>query len=164
MSELKAPPISLLDVYEGSEVLPLYSTTVTVKGGQAGHGRASGHAESVDGNLSVDLRLPVEMGGAGGGTNPEQLFAAGYAACFHGALTLAAAKAKTPARGAEISVSVTFGRDPGDGLFLLTADVAVTIPNMDPATAEALVRETERLCPYAKMTREGIESTVRLVS
>jgi lipoyl-dependent peroxiredoxin len=76
MSELKAPSASLLEKYVGSEILPLYTARVTVTGGQVQHGRASGRAISDDGHLDVSLRLPKELGGPGGGTNPEQLFAA----------------------------------------------------------------------------------------
>jgi Ohr subfamily peroxiredoxin len=163
MSELKAPPISLLDKYEGREVLPLYSTCVTVSGGEAGHGRASGRARSDDGELDLALRLPTKLGGKGGGTNPEQLFAAGYAACFHGAMVLVAAKRKIRLPDdVEIKVDVTFGRDPEDGLFLLTATVLVNLPSLDRAEAQALVAETEATCPYAKMVRQGITSSVVL--
>lgn len=163
MSELKAPPVSLLDKYVGQEVLPLYSTSVTVSGGEAGHGRASGRARSDDGELDLALRLPKKLGGKGGGTNPEQLFAAGYAACFHGALVLVASKRKMQVPDdVEIKVEVTFGRDPEDGLFLLTAAVEVNLPSLDRAEAEALVAETEAICPYAKMARQGIASSVVL--
>jgi hypothetical protein len=74
MTTLRPPPLTLLDKYHGQDTLPLYSTTVTVTGGGTGHGRASGIARSDDGQLAVDLRLPKELGGPGGGTNPEQLF------------------------------------------------------------------------------------------
>jgi osmotically inducible protein OsmC len=163
MSKLSAPPTSLLDVYTGSEILPLYSTSVTVTGGEAGHGRASGRAQSDDGALDLPLRLPAALGGPGGATNPEQLFAAGYAACFHGAISLVAAKKKirlTP--GLAVKVNVSFGRDPSDGLFLLTAEVQVSLPDMEAAQARELVQETEKICPYAKMARQGIHHSVVL--
>ena len=88
MSPLKPPPASLLERYRGEHFLPLYTTTVAVTGGESGHGRASGVARSDDGRLEIALRLPEELGGPGSGTNPEQLFAAAYGACFHGALHL----------------------------------------------------------------------------
>jgi len=164
MSELKAPDVSLLDRYMGQEVLPLYSTSVTVSGGEAGPGRASGRARSDDGELDLALRLPKKLGGKGGGTNPEQLFAAGYAACFHGAMVLVASRHKKHIPDdVEIKVEVTFGRDPGDGLFLLTAVVEVKLPSLDRTEAAALVAETETICPYAKMARQGITSSVVLV-
>ena len=164
MTLLVAPSVGLLAPYTGSQVLPLYTTTVAVSGGQARHARASGRAVSDDGNLDLVLRLPRELGGSGGGTNPEQLFAAGFAACFHGAMTLVAAarKIRMP-QDIDIAATVTFGRDPADGLFLIQADLAVSLPAMDPNEAAALVAETEKVCPYAKMARVGMHSTVRLV-
>jgi lipoyl-dependent peroxiredoxin len=164
MSEVSARPVLLLDVYKGDEILPLYSTSVTVSGGEAGHGRASGHARSEDGDLDLSLRLPKQLGGKGGGTNPEQLFAAGYAACFHGAMVFIATKRniKLPA-DLHIKVNVTFGRDPEDGLFLLTASIEVGLPSLDGAAAEALIAETEATCPYSKMARKGIPHTVKRV-
>jgi len=159
---LRAPPISLLDRYQGDSFQPLYTTTVRVSGGEVEHARASGVARSDDGNLHVNLRLPAELGGGGGGTNPEQLFAAGYAACFHGALSLLATRANIPIPGASVTVSVAFGRDPDDGLFMVTADVQIELPGVDRPIAEELVRNTERVCPYAKMARQGISSVVAL--
>ena len=156
MEPLEPPPVSLLDAYRGDEVQPLYATTVTVAGGDAGHGRASGVARSDDGNLDLELRMPQALGGPGGGTNPEQLFAAGYAACFHGALVLLAARAGIAVEAASVSVTIEFARDPMDGLFLLTAHTRVQMQGVERAVAEELVRNTERFCPYTKMTRKGI--------
>lgn len=126
------------------------------------HGRASGVARSQDGTLDLELRMPPEMGGPGGGTNPEELFAAGFAACFHGALCLQAARAGVQVTDAKVTASVTFGRDPMDGLFTLVASVRICVPGIDRSIAEALVRDTERICPYAKMARQGIECIVSL--
>jgi len=164
MERISAPPVSLLDIYEGSEFLPLYSTSVTVHGGEAFHARSSGHARSADGELDVQLRLPKELGGNGGGTNPEQLFAAGYAACFHGALNLVAAKRRVrlPA-DLSIVANVTFGRDPMDGLFAIALELRVALPGVAQADAEKLVAETEAICPYAKMGRKGIEQKIVIV-
>lgn len=162
MAKLQAPPTSLLNKYNGSKFEPIYSTKVTASGGEAEHARASGVARSDDGNLDVQLRLPTEMGGEGGGTNPEQLFAAGYAACFHGALNLLAKRRGVVLRDATVVVSVSFGRDPMDGLFALSADVRIHLPGIEKSTAEELVRNTERFCPYAKMARNGITSVVAL--
>jgi Ohr subfamily peroxiredoxin len=163
MTTLRPPPLSLFDKYRGRDTQTLYSTTVTVTGGDAGHGRASGIARSDDGNLAVDLRLPKALGGAGGGTNPEQLFAAGYAACFHGALSLLAAQAGVPIPGASVEVTVDLGRDPMDGLFVLTAHTRIRLPGVERVVAEELVRNTERFCPYTKMARQGIGNIVKLV-
>jgi len=157
---LKPPPLTLLDKYRGREFAALYTTTVTVSGGESGHGRASGVARSDDGSLVIDLRLPTELGGPGGGTNPEQLFAAGYAACFHGALSLLAQRERIDPRAATVAVEVSFGRDPVDGGYALMANVTVRMPGVDRHVAERLVRDTERLCPYSKMARQGICSVV----
>ncbi|MGY3602700.1 MULTISPECIES: Ohr family peroxiredoxin [unclassified Bradyrhizobium] len=160
MAAIQAPPISLLDKYTGESVLPLYTARVVVTGGDARHGRASGTAKSDDGALCLNLRLPKELGGPGGGTNPEQLLAAGFAACFHGALNLIASKSRISIGESTIQVSVTFGRDPEDGLFLLNVDTEVTLPGIDRTIAHELIKETERVCPYSKMLRKGCENTV----
>jgi len=163
MSPLQPPPISLLDKYYGENAQPLYTGRVRVTGGEAAHGRASGIARSDDGALDVHLRLPVAMGGEGGGTNPEQLLAASYAACFHGALTLLATRSGVELIDASVEAAVTFARDPVDGRFLLSADIRVSLPGVDRKIAAELVRNTERICPYAKMFRQGIEHVVALV-
>ncbi|WP_333968526.1 Ohr family peroxiredoxin [Burkholderia cepacia] len=153
---LQPPPLTLLDKYRGKEFSPLYTTTVTVSGGTSRHGRASGVAKSDDGSLVLDLRVPAELGGPGGGTNPEQLFAAGYAACFHGALSLLAQRARVDIRETTVTVEVSFGRDPVDGGYALVANVTVRMPGVELPVAESLVRDTERLCPYTKMARQSI--------
>jgi len=162
MPPLQPPPSSLLDRYLGSDVEPLYTARVTVTGGEAEHGRASGIARSDDGVLDVQLRLPIAMGGAGGGTNPEQLLAASYAACFHGALVLLAARSGLTLVDTKVEATVTFARDPSDGGFLLSAEVRVALPGIDRKVAAELVRKTERICPYVKMFRQGIEHVVSL--
>ncbi|MDY0974056.1 Ohr family peroxiredoxin [Massilia sp. CFBP9012] len=160
---LAPPPTTLLDKYVGDDFQPLYSTTVRVSGGEAAHGRASGIARSDDGNLELALRLPAALGGPGGGTNPEQLFAAGFAACFHGALKLLATRAGIALEDATVDAAVTFGRDPVDGLYTLMAEIRIDLPRVPRATAEELIRNTERICPYAKMARQGIVCVVALV-
>lgn len=162
MSKLRAPPTSLLDPYQGPEFKPLYVTTVRVTGGEAEHARASGIVKSDDGALDIVLRLPVAMGGPGGGTNPEQLFAAGYGACFHGAVNLLAARHDIALRDSSVEVTVAFGNDPVDGRHTLTAHLVVRLPGVERALAEKLVRQTERICPYTKLVRQGIESSVRV--
>ncbi|MDQ0143461.1 Ohr family peroxiredoxin [Cupriavidus necator] len=160
---LQPPPLTLLDRYRGQGFTALYTTTVTVAGGEAGHGRASGIARSDDGNLMLDLRLPVALGGPGSGTNPEQLFAAGFAACFHGALSLVGKRSRVDVSNATVAAEVSFGRDPMDGGYALIAEIRIRMPGVARHVAEALVRDTERLCPYAKMAREGIHSIVRVI-
>jgi osmotically inducible protein OsmC len=163
MSPLKPPPDSLLDRYRGEQFQVLYSTTVGVTGGESGHGRASGVARSDDGQLEVELRLPGELGGPGSGTNPEQLFAAAYGACFHGALHMLATRAGLAIPAARVDVQVAFGRDPMDGLYMLTTDVRIALPGVERRLAEGLVRNAERLCPYTKMTRHGAVGTISLL-
>lgn len=160
MSPLQPPSTHLLDRYHGDEALALYTGRVRVSGGEAGHGRASGVVKSDDGALDVNLRMPIELGGPGGGSNPEQLLAAGYAACFHGALTLLASRAGVELAELVVDAAVTFARDPMDGLFLLSADIRVSLPGLDRTLAAELVRNTERICPYAKMFRHGIDHVV----
>lgn len=162
MTTLKAPSPRLLDRYYGDDVAPLYTGHVSVTGGPARHGRASGIARSDDGTLEVHLRLPEALGGQGGGCNPEQLLAAAYASCFHGAMTLLAARAGLSLTDARVDAAVTFSRDPVDGLFLLSARIDVALPGMDRNVAAELIRNTERICPYAKMFRQGIAHVVAL--
>ncbi|SAK97461.1 OsmC family protein [Caballeronia hypogeia] len=162
MDKLTPPPLTLLDKYYGPEFQGLYTAHIRVSGGEAGHGRASGVVRSEDGNLELNLRLPEALGGPGGGTNPEQLFAAGYAACFHGALMLIASKNGIELGDSAVDASVTFGRDPVDGMYMLTADIRISLPGVERSIAEQLVRSTERVCPYAKMARQGIASVISL--
>ncbi|QCP51966.1 Ohr family peroxiredoxin [Trinickia violacea] len=160
---LLPPPFSLLDRYRGRDFHPLYTTTVTVSGGETGHGRASGVARSDDDNLVVELRLPTAFGGPGKGTNPEQLFAAAFAACFHGALNLLAKHAALEIDETVVEVRVSFGRDPMDGGYALVIDVRARMPGVERSLAEALVRHAERLCPYAKMARQGTVNIVTVI-
>jgi Ohr subfamily peroxiredoxin len=130
----------------------LYTAKAHVTGG-----RAEGHGASSDGALEVDLRLPPEMGGAGGGTNPEELFAVGYAACFEGALGVVARRAKAEAGDAAIDSEVSLSPD-GKGGFLLSVALNVTLPTVsDEATAVELVRAAHQVCPYSNATRGNIE-------
>ena len=163
MPPLSPPPLTLLDPYRG-RAGTLYSTSVTVTGGDAAHGRASGRARSDDGALAIDLRLPPALGGAGGGTNPEQLFAAAWAACFHGALSLLAARAGIAIADASVEVAVDFNRDPVDGLYMLGVRARIRLPGVERTVAEELVRHAERYCPYTKMARQGTENVVALVA
>jgi lipoyl-dependent peroxiredoxin len=162
VTSLQPPSLRLLDKYFGDEARPLYTGRVVVTGGEAEHGRASGVVRSDDGALEADLRLPSELGGPGGGSNPEQLLAAGYAACFHGVMSLLAARAGIALTDASVAASVTFARDPVDGLFLLSAEIRADLPGVDRALAAELVRHAERFCPYAKMFRKGIQHVVAL--
>ncbi|MER6961634.1 MULTISPECIES: Ohr family peroxiredoxin [unclassified Streptomyces] len=156
------PDLSTEKDFEGDSFAPLYTTTVTVNGGSASHGRASGRARSTDGVLDLDLRMPAELGGDGQGTNPEQLFAAGFAACFHGALSLVARQAALDPTTISVAATVAFGRDPGDGGYLLRVDLVVTWPNVDPERAAPLLEKADSLCPYARMVWQGTPATITL--
>ncbi|WP_294262046.1 organic hydroperoxide resistance protein [uncultured Sphingomonas sp.] len=129
-----------------------YSTKATATGGR------DGTAKSADGALDVALSTPKELGGAGGeGTNPEQLFAAGYSACFIGALKVAGQqlKLKVPA---ETSVTATVGIGPRlEGGFGITADLVVDLPGLDRADAERLVELAHQTCPYSNATRGNVD-------
>jgi osmotically inducible protein OsmC len=157
MSEPVAPSdLAMENEFDGGEFAPIYTTQVSVCGGAAGHGRASGRVRSSDGQLALDLRIPEELGGEGGGTNPEQLFAAGFAACFHGALSLVARKEKFDVSAISVDATVVFGQDLVDGGYRLEADLVVHWPGADRETVERLIAKAESLCPYSKMTRQGI--------
>ena len=134
----------------------LYTAKATTTGGR------TGHSKSEDSRLEVDLSTPKELGGDGGkGTNPEQLFAIGYSACFLGALKFVAAKEKV-AIAAETSIVGEVGigaRDDGTG-FGITAKLTITIPGLDKAKAEDLVKKADVVCPYSHATRGNIEVTL----
>ncbi len=115
--------------YIGAESKPLCSTRVAVTGGSSSHGRASGQARSADGTLSLELRMPDELGGDNLGPNPEQLFAAGYAACFHGVLSLPAGRHLLDPATISVEATVAFGRDPADGGYRLRADRGLGQPD-----------------------------------
>ncbi|MEI7055470.1 organic hydroperoxide resistance protein [Nocardioides sp. CCNWLW239] len=130
---------------------PIY-TASAVSTGDA----RNGHVQSTDGLIDADVRIPKEMGGAGGATNPEQLFAAGYAACFHSALKLVAGKAKVDMTDSEVVADVSIG-DNGQGGFGLAVQLEVTIPGTDAATAQQLADQAHQVCPYSNATRGNIE-------
>jgi Ohr subfamily peroxiredoxin len=131
----------------------VYTARATVTGG-----RKQGHAVSSDGNLDVQLTAPKETGGPGTGTNPEQLFAAGYGACFQGALGLVAKAEGVDADGSELEVAIGFGPE-GDS-FAITADITARIPGVDDATAQRLVEAAHAVCPYSKATRGNVPVTL----
>ncbi|MDQ0251754.1 organic hydroperoxide resistance protein [Sphingomonas sp. Sphisp140] len=130
----------------------LYTTRATSNGGRDGESR------SEDGRFVAKLSTPKELGGAGGeGTNPEQLFAAGYSACFIGALKVAGQqlKLKVPA---ETTVTATVGIGPrAAGGFGITADLEINLPGVERADAEKLVEAAHQICPYSNATRNNID-------
>jgi lipoyl-dependent peroxiredoxin len=137
-------------------VKPLYTAEAVAVGGREGHARTS------DGGLDVDMRPPVEMGGPGGGTNPEQLFAVGYAACFQSALAVVARRQKVDTGKSTVESRVTIGTTEGGGFGLAVA-LDVHIPDVDEITARRLVEGAHRVCPYSNATRGNIEVTLSVV-
>ena len=119
-------------------------------------GRAEGHGKTSDGALEVDLRLPAEMGGEGGGTNPEQLFAVGYAACFEGALGAVSRRQKVDTDDVEIDSKVSL-RAGDDRTFNVSVELDVKLPSIEGDEAVELVREAHKVGPYSNATRGNIE-------
>jgi lipoyl-dependent peroxiredoxin len=136
---------------------PIYTATAVSTGDAR-----NGHVQSSDGLIDADVRIPKEMGGAGGATNPEQLFAAGYAACFHSALKLVAGKAKVDMTDSEVVADVSIGEN-GQGGFGLAVQLEVTIPGADAATAQQLAEQAHQVCPYSNATRGNIEVNLSVV-
>lgn len=135
------------------EIKPLFTAKATATGGR------NGHSQAEDGSLSVDLSVPKEMGGPGkpGTTTPEHLFAAGYAACFGGAIDYVASQKKKNAKGAAVTCSVTIGPRTGGG-FGLAVKLHVVDPSIPQAELEALAREAhEQICPYSHATRGNVD-------
>jgi osmotically inducible protein OsmC len=130
----------------------LYTAEAHVVGG-----RAEGHGKTSDGNLEVDLRLPKEMGGQGDGTNPEELFAVGYAACFEGALGAVSRRIKQDLGEVAIDSKVSLLPTEERG-FKLAVELDVTLPGVtDPAQAKEVVAAAHQVCPYSNATRGNIE-------
>ena len=130
----------------------LYTAQATVTGG-----RADGRGKSSDGALDVVIRPPKELGGDGSGTNPEQLFAVGYAACFESALGVVARRERTEVGDVSIDSRVSLSPD-ADGSFKLGVELDVTLPDVsDPATAVKLVAAAHAVCPYSNATRGNID-------
>ncbi|HEY2398180.1 MAG TPA: organic hydroperoxide resistance protein [Solirubrobacteraceae bacterium] len=133
----------------------LYTAQAHVTGG-----RVEGHGRTSDGQLEVDLRLPSEMGGAGDGTNPEELFAVGYAACFEGALGTVARRAKEDTGEVAIDSKVSLVTTE-DRAFTVAVQLDVTLAGIeDPAKASELVAAAHRVCPYSNATRGNIDVTL----
>ena len=138
----------------------LYTATATSTGGR------TGTTESSDGKIRLQLSTPKELGGdSGPGTNPEQLFASGYSACFIGAMKAVAAsqKLKLPAE-VSISADVSIGPMTGKaGAFGISVAMAISVPGMERAAAEALVKTAHEVCPYSNATRGNIDVALTVV-
>ncbi len=123
-------------------------------------GRVSGHGRTHDGVLDVQLRVPKEMGGDGGGTNPEQLFAVGYAACFEGALGVVGRRERVETGDASIESRVSLLPTEDRG-FALAVELHVTLPQIsDPEQAAQIVAAAHQVCPYSNATRGNIDVTL----
>ncbi|GLY32692.1 organic hydroperoxide resistance protein [Kineosporia sp. NBRC 101731] len=125
----------------------------------SGDGR-NGHALSSDGILDLELATPKEMGGAGGATNPEQLFAAGYAACFHSALKMVARGRKIELTDSSVTAEVGIGPTADNTGFALEVTLRVEIGQIDQATADELVEAAHGVCPYSNATRGNVPVTL----
>lgn len=136
----------------------LYTATVTNTGGR------NGRSVSADGAFAVDVAQPKEITGQDtAATNPEQLFAAAFSACFHGALKLVLEKARVADAGSTVTVDVHLLEDPQDNGFMLGADIRAHIPGVDHAQAEKYVAMAHKLCPYSKAIGGRFEVTVAAV-
>ncbi len=136
----------------------LYRTRATATGGR------DGHAATADGSFDVTLAVPKELGGAGGpGNNPEQLFAAGYSACFIGAMKAVAAQSG-PKVPANTSVTAEVGIGPrSEGGFGLAVALEVSLPGLERHDAEALVQKAHQVCPYSNATRNNVDVRLSVV-
>lgn len=125
-------------------------------------GGRNGHVRTTDGILDLDLAIPKEMGGAGGAANPELLFAASYAACFHSALQGVARAQKIAISDSSVGSRVQFGSN-GEGGFQLAVQLEVNLPGIEHDVAQSLADAAHQVCPYSNATRGNIEVTVTVV-
>jgi Ohr subfamily peroxiredoxin len=129
-------------------------TLYTAEALSTGAGR-NGHVTSTSGQVDLEMAIPKEMGGSGNGANPEELFAAGYAACFHSALQGVARARKISIEHSTVGSRVHIGPN-GDGGFQLAVELEVVIPELDHATAQELADAAHQVCPYSNATRGNI--------
>ena len=135
----------------------LYTTAATTAGGRAGK------ASTNDGKVILDLSLPKELGGEGGaGTNPEQLFALGYSACYGSALQHVAAEQKIELGEFTVTAEVSLGKSE-EGDFLLAVVLDTYIPGIDVAVGEELIKDAHEVCPYSRATEDNIDVTLNLL-
>ena len=133
----------------------LYTGSVTAKGGR------DGHVKSSDGIIDFEIRKPRELGGQGGATNPEQLFAAAWGSCYLGALGSAAEKDGVDVSEATVEVHVSFNQD--GNAYLLSADLDVHIPGISTDEAQKLADKAHKGCPYSKATRGNVETRITAI-
>ena len=134
-------------------------TLYTAEAVSTGDGR-NGHVTSSDKLLDFDLAMPPELGGSGKGTNPEQLFASGYAACFHSALKLVAGRSRVNVDGSTVTARVGIGPE-GEG-FGLEVTLLIELPGVDHTQAQQLTDAAHQICPYSRATRGNINVDLRV--
>ncbi|MGE6226383.1 organic hydroperoxide resistance protein [Paenibacillus chitinolyticus] len=135
----------------------MYTTSATAQGGR------KGRVATPDGKLDLQLSMPKEMGGDGGeGTNPEQLFASGYSACFLSAVELVAKKKGISTENAKLTAEVSIGKSE-DGSLQLSAKLQLSVPGADKSQVEKLLEEAHQVCPYSRATRGNIEVDLQAV-
>jgi Ohr subfamily peroxiredoxin len=137
-------------------------TLYTAEALASGEGR-DGNARTNDGKLDVSLASPVELGGNGQGTNPEQLVAAGDAACFHSALRLVGRKEGADLTDSAVAAKIHFGALDGGAGYGLAAELEIAVPALDLATAEALVAKAHQICPYSNATRGNMTVDIKIL-
>lgn len=133
----------------------LYEALVVSSGGR------DGHVKSADGFIDFPVRMPKELGGKGGATNPEQLFAAGYSACFESAILHSARMMKVEVKESKVTATVGLSAKEGGG-FQLSVKLVAELPQNDRAVAEKIIAEAHRICPYSNATRGNIDVQVTL--
>lgn len=134
----------------------LYTAEATAWGGR------EGRSATTDGTLDLQLAVPKELGGPGGATNPEQLFAVGYASCFHSALKIVARRAKIDVSESAITARVGLGMNESGG-FNIAVELEAEIPDVERSVAEDLVVKAHRVCPYSNATRGNVEVVLMVI-
>ena len=128
---------------------PLYTARVTTTGGR------DGRSTSADGSFDLPQAMPKALGGSGAGVNPELLFAAGYSACFLSALKLVASQRRLPTTDASVEAAVTINES--EKSFVLSVELAVSLPGIEAADADELIRSAHQVCPYSKAIRGNVD-------
>jgi Ohr subfamily peroxiredoxin len=149
----QAPPLER----EGATMKTVYEAVAVSHGGRDGHVRSS------DGMIDMKVAIPKEMGGKGGATNPEQLFAAGYAACFENAIIFVARGQKLPVKETEVEARVGIGPNEKGAGFQLRVHLKVKLSGVERAVAQSVVDEAHKVCPYSNATRNNVEVAIELV-
>ncbi|MCF3965068.1 organic hydroperoxide resistance protein [Streptomyces fuscigenes] len=135
------------------QIQPLYTAVATAENGR------DGRVASDDGKLDVVVNPPKDMGGSGEGTNPEQLFAAGYSACFQSAMSGVARRRKLDIKGSTVTAKVSIGKLPSGG-YGLAVELVASVPTLDEAATKELLEQAHQVCPYSNATRGNIEVTL----